>query len=350
MKNILSPLLLAGSLALIPCGGFAQVAKAPAAPPAPGKPAPPAPPPDGLTETIIAATQEAQRAAREAVGQASGFSQRLQNVITRVAAPNGALVIPKNEAEAKSVAATEEDLNIMAHILEKVPASPDRKGRRAMGIPVRAPGNGVPQNIYLDGYGAIFFLNVNYPLSAPPQPAAPAEAKAEPSEWDEARRELYQPPQPTEMKWETDFKGELFGIGGAAEPYDEEKVEALQNGLIGALNNASHIRSLKDHETVTIVVKGRATAGNRVYIRKSAAGNPNGGGGFGGGGGSSSSPRAGTGQSNSGPFTIEQAPTAPPADRGNTLVIRADKESIDAFAKDKLSLDEFRKKVTTFVY
>ena len=74
------------------------------------------------------------------------------------------LVLPK-DGQLKNQADTEEDLNVMAHILEKAAASRDERNARAVGIYYHSLfGASSPmRNLYLEGYGAIFFMSVNYP-------------------------------------------------------------------------------------------------------------------------------------------------------------------------------------------
>jgi len=339
MKNKLRLALTLGLLASPATHGIAQLAKTPPAPEAPpnppapiAEPVPPAPPAaQAFAESAIAVAKEAEKAARDAVNQARAFNYQV-DVSATASPPSGrTLVIPKDSADVKSLADTEEDLNVMAHILDRAAVGPDGKTRRAMGILVRGPFEmqASPRNVYIEGYGAIFFLGVNYPLSPPAAHSEEAEAKAEsPSEWDEARRELYQPPQAGfEFKWPSgsEFKWqELLGPGGG-EPYDADRVEQLKKSLIAELKNATHIRSLKPKENVTVIVTGRNPGADRkVAVRKSIGGHAS----------------AVTGTARPGGSD----------NRGNQMILRADKVDVEAFQNDRLSLDEFRKKVTVLVY
>ncbi len=111
-----------------------------------------------------------------------------------------ALIIPKEAAEPKDLANIEEDLRIMAHILQKAAGGGVGKSHNAMGISIHRQILGrasLPQNLYLEGYGALFFLSVNYPLVEPAVKKTESEAKDQTSsEWEEARRELAQPSGP----------------------------------------------------------------------------------------------------------------------------------------------------------
>jgi hypothetical protein len=245
--------------------------------------------------------------------------------------PEATLVVPKESAEPKELAALEEDLKIMGHILHKAAHGDGEKAGSAMGIMIHERALGAaeaPHNLYLEGYGALFFLEVNYPLIAPSGKRAEAEAKEETSsEWEEARRELFQEPAGTHGFALNFEELNLFG-GPKAEPYDADKVESLKTDVITALKNGSHIRKLRADETLTVVVAGR---GGRVVhglitrnLGKGAAG--------------------GTGGR-----MVTRTVQAGSGGHGGRLIVRAKKADMDAFQKDKLSLEEFRKKVTVIL-
>src|SRR5438477_7624801 len=86
-------------------------------------------------------------------------------------AGNRPLVVRFSNMDAKTQAGLEEDLAVMAHIFNKamddLPDGPPRPVT-AMGIDVFfAPGSSPIRSLYLEGYGALFLLNVNFPLVAP---------------------------------------------------------------------------------------------------------------------------------------------------------------------------------------
>jgi hypothetical protein len=226
------------------------------------------------------------------------------------------LVLPRNVAEAASQSETEEDLNVMSHLLEKAATSREEQNARAHGIWYHSPFSSSPalRNLYLEGYGAIFFLNVNYALTPPPAKADESDAKQErDSEWEDARRELSQP-RGSRSDYLLSTPEPLTPVGSAAPKYDADKVESLQKNLAQALRNAIHIRKLKSDETVTIVVMGRPssaamklTTGNRRRVASTVP--------------------AGT------------------ATTREKLIIRAKRSDIEAFQNEKLSLEDFRKKL-----
>ena len=101
------------------------------------------------------------------------FAERLQNVVR---APDQgadkALVIRSSESDVKEQTQLEEDLAVMTRILEK--AATERSGgqpygAKAMGIDVfYSPAASPLRSLYLEGYGALFMLNVGFPFLPPP--------------------------------------------------------------------------------------------------------------------------------------------------------------------------------------
>lgn len=235
-------------------------------------------------------------------------------------APDRTLVLGKDLSDAKEISKAHEDLEIMAHILAKAAGGGSAKSRNAMGILVHDGLGGDsagPQNLYLEGYGALFFLKVNYPLVAPASKKVEDEPKEETStEWEEARREVEQSTPPGfAFNWP-----QVMSFGSAPEEYDSDKVGTLKSDLIAALKNAAHIGKLKSNETATVVVSGRSSEGeSKSWVR--------------------------TFPDNGGRPTKRIGRRSGEA-HGGTLILQAKKADIDAFQKETLSLDEFRQKVT----
>ncbi len=135
------------------------------------------------------------------------------------------------------------------------------------------------------------------------------------------------------------------GSGAQEAEYDADRVETLKKDLMNALKNGSHIRRLKPDEALTVVVAGRGGKGaTKLTIRQRHTGASGGGiGGMGGmGGGMSGGGLGGMGGGGMMTWTGRAAAES----QGSRLILRARKSDIDAFQKDKLSLDDFCKKVT----
>jgi hypothetical protein len=258
---------------------------------------------------------------------ASDFSIRLANITRARNVPGDGggkpLVIQTSNPDPKEQASLEEDLAVMAHILDKaledVPGTQWRGGGgpRAMGIDVfLGPGSGPARNLYLDGYGALFLVNVYFPL-VPPAVKTEEEKPSGDSTWEEARQELYgggpgaRPPLPP------------------AEEFSQDKVNKLKTTLLETLKNAGNIRGLKPDESVTICVQGGPGAASPRARRVARAGTAGGGGGYGG--------------------AFAFAHSGGPA-QGTIMTIRVKKTDVDAFAKGKVNLDEFQKRARITTY
>jgi hypothetical protein len=237
-----------------------------------------------------------------------------------------AIVVRTSEADEKSADALQEDITVMARILEKN-VEGGKRGQDAfsgwalqgmMGRPVR--------NLYVEGHGVIFMQEAGFPLIAPMRAQEPKEKKEETSSaWEEAKRELYGPGRPGRPIFTFD--------GNKAAPFSEERVEQLRNRTIEALRNATHMKSLKSEDYVTVVLMGpRAADGHTAELEVLDAG----------------------GNEDKPTVRVERrqvvARNVNRSREGSTMTIRARKADIDSFAQDKISLEDFRKKVKVAAY
>jgi hypothetical protein len=269
---------------------------------------------------------------------APAFQQRLQKIVSRSASK--ALIIRSSQMEPKNLANLEEDLSVMARILDKALAEKldddDHRPGRAMGIDVfLTPGAGPIRSLYLEDYGVVFMLNVNFPLLAPPtKPAEEKEKSEADSTWEEAKRELYG----QRGGWDAEV-GNLLRSGfdpGRGREYDEKKVEDLKQAVLEALKNASNLRNLKADDLITVCVFGSGNVGaERAKAVTRARPEPR--------------PAPGLEEERNEVFVWKQHESGGRA-RGTTMTIRVRKSDVDAFAKGKLSLDDFRKKATIATY
>jgi len=281
-------------------------------------------------ELAQAAAPAAPRAVPGAAATpAPALHQRLQAIVNKGrGGPGKALVVRTSDADAKAQANLEEDLAVMSRILDKTVAKKlDDRGNRFMGINVLfAPGSGSIRNLYLEGYGALFLLNVNFALLPPPEKPEPTKEKSEAgSTWEEAKQELYGQSD----AWAQVGKTLKFSMTpGRQQEYDKEKVDDLKESLLEALKNTTNIRNLKADESITVCVFGGVSAAPgkaRIWEIRT----PN-------------APDADEG-------FVTEGDDGPPA-RGTIMTIRVKKSDADAFAKGKLNLDDFRKKASITSY
>src|ERR1044071_1955228 len=260
------------------------------------------------------------------------YRQRLANVVSRGHGSSGrTLVIRSSDTDPKSQAHLEEDLAVMSRIFDKAleeKLSDDHR-HRVMGIDVFIPlGSNPIRGLYLEGYGALFLMSVNFPLLPPPEkPEVTREKSDVDSAWEEAKREINGRPGALAQLDRT-FK---FGTdSGPEQEYDERKVEDVRESLLASLKNATNIRTLKSDEAITVCVLGGASAAPRkarMEVKRAP----------------------GAADEDADTVVAWSRDDAVPA-RGTILTIRVKKSDVDAFAKGRMDLDEFRKKAAITTY
>jgi len=195
------------------------------------------------------------------------------------------LVIPGKPMDPQAIDQAVEDLSIMTRILGKTVTTQELAGDVtgftfatdfALGTPGRTTAGpellfaalGRPKPMYLGGYGALFFMQVDYPLLPPPQASEeqPANSQEDPV-WADARRSVLE------------GEARLYPVhedGETQEPYSRERVEALRTALTTMMKHATNIRALQPAEWVTIVVQGpapTAAAGRSVLTLRASKAN-----------------------------------------------------------------------------
>jgi len=288
-------------------------------------------------------------------------NQRDQNFIatTRMAAvPDSAgevLVIPTTAVAPEQFAQTAEDMRVMLNILREKLSEP----RMIMGALVDygdffSGGRGT-EALYLQGYGAIFVMRVDFPFS----PAAGPKDQNEPGQkepadpvWQKAREKLYAPANVTRY-------GGLRASGGP----QGMSFEQFRDELLRTLKHAANIRNIEPNEWVILTVVGQgqepAEAG-----RAAGRGSYSMGGGWVEGGsystsGSSFGMGGGTSYADSRTYSRGAGLSPGRVDRMRTgaapapttfLTIQAKKFEVDAFAKGTLSFERFQQRVKMFTY
>jgi hypothetical protein len=266
------------------------------------------------------------------------------------------LVVPAEQIKPEELVAITEDMQIMSYILDER----FKETRRIQGVftdfgDFFGRDNRQTEATYIQGYGVLFSMEVNFSFS--PAPSQQPEQGAEPNEqvdstWQRARAEVLQPGTPQ---------------SAAPAPTQEQgrqMVDELKSDLIATLKHAANIRGLQPDQWIilTVIGNGRAFGGMGGMGMMSDMGGGYGGGsystggGYGGGiavggvsggfaGGSFSSGfGGGTRTGGTGGFS------GTPSDAATVLTIRAKKADVDAFAKADLTLDQFRKKVKVLMY
>jgi hypothetical protein len=247
------------------------------------------------------------------------------------------LVIPIDEIKQEDLAAITEDIGIMCRVLEKKLQQEARiePAKRTL-FPFGADTG--TEGIYLEGYGVLLLLNVDFPLIPPPETKKEGPPKEEGDTfWEETKSELHS------TREDGGFAGGgdtmiymMSGSDHPSEEYDPEKVEQLKTTLIKSLKHAANIHCLKPDESVVISVRGCAPA---VVVRETVVEEINGRG----------PDRTSVSTSRRVPhqkvLSVKKDSAAPAV-----LTIRAKKSDIDAFSKGEISVDQFRQKVRIHTY
>ena len=257
---------------------------------------------------------------------------------------NTVLVIPTQEIKTEEILTINEDMNVMSRIFE------EKLNQLRFGAPnmnwafsgghwvsdrygTFFGSSSVGRTMYLQGYGALFLMNVDFPLSAPPEAEKQQEEKPKKENvdevWEQTKQQIYEPQEPVRP-----------GRGAERQEvkYDAEKVENLKTTLIESLKHAANIRILKPDESVILSITGTGTSSNKIV---GIMGLP------------------GTDQTiivqEKGGNKVTQVYTGDlPNDlklsSPTVLVIRAKKTDIDNFAKGGLNLESFRQRVQIISY
>jgi hypothetical protein len=252
------------------------------------------------------------------------------------------LMIPTEQTKTEDLIAINEDMNVMSRIFEKN-LEQDRIATARSGIFIssrRDPygmflggSRGDIQSMYLQDYGALFLLKVDFPLS-PSSEAKEEEKVTEKTEegdpvWRETRQQMFEPENVSRRHQREKQE----------EKYDPQQVENLKTTLIKTLKHATNIRVLKPDESVILTVVGSGGASGTKITAINVAGN---------------NQVVVEQKDASGKRTMRIVNGTALDDIGlsspTVLIIRAKKPEIDAFAKGELDFDKFQSSVQMFSY
>lgn len=218
-------------------------------------------------------------------------------------------VIPSTETKKEDYPGIERDMHIMSHILDQILKKPQMIGGVFTVMDdFFGRDSRVTEVIYLEGYGAIFFMEVSLLLTGSSESPETKDQKQASEHtdaiWKRAELELY---SPRDMRNNRENRSE--------QTYDVEKVEVLKKDLIEGLKHAANIRSLKSDDVVILTVIGRSGEPVRNSRR-----------------------REWTYQGGKWRWAGSSTPSLVPA---ASITIRAKKAVIDAFSKGEMDLDAF---------
>jgi hypothetical protein len=289
--------------------------------------------------------------------RSTGDRSRTRTAVGPVASRK-VLVVPAEEVKTEDLAEIIEDMQVMSHILDER----FKETRRVQGVftdfgDFFGRDNRQTEATYLQGYGVLFSMEVNFTFSPPPKPQVQVTEKdAEPvdSTWQKAKQQIFSP-------------GDTHGSRGSdsTDEYDSQMVEELKRDLITTLKHAANIRGVQPDEWIilTVIGGGRRSGGGGfmmggmgMYGGASYEGTSYGGrggygsgyGGYGYGGGMAGGGVAGgmDGGMIGGMGGFSEMGVSP----ATVLTIRAKKADIDDFAKGDQDFEQFRQKVQIFTY
>lgn len=283
-----------------------------------------------VVDVVQRQTENVLRQKEAALQQAeSTISSRLEDMLLKLregawqdSGGGTILVVPTAEIKPQELVTIAQDLNIMSRVLDKKLYP----GKGSLGLSPWLSASGrykslllgddhATKGIYMQGYGALFLLKVDFLLSPPPpQVQQEKEIKEESVDpvWEQMKRDMYEPEEARRRKADR-----------PEEKYDAERVESLKITLTRALKHAANIRALKPDEIVILTVISGAGQPAATSLVTRVYSSTNG-----------KSSYIATEPRDAGSDSFSHA----------VLTIRAKKSDIDAFAKDDLDFDQFRQR------
>jgi hypothetical protein len=174
-------------------------------------------------------------------------------------------VLPTSGLAGDDLKQAHEDLTVMSRIFGKA-ASKSGKNQREFAF--RFAEQRDLEAMYLEGFGAMFFVSVDWPVADPGKPEV---KKAEPKNendavWEREKRRL---------QGEDDDEGHETDFDGPTGPaYDAGRVSMLKERLAGVYKHASNLRVVKPNEEVVVVVLGPGDSRDRKLRMEGVPGGP----------------------------------------------------------------------------
>jgi hypothetical protein len=175
------------------------------------------------------------------------------------------LVVPDSEVKPEELDAITQDLLVMSHILdERFKGSRTIKGMFTDFGDFFGRDNRSTEAIYMQGYGVVFLMEVNFAFSPPLKPQEQeVEDTAEQVDptWQRAREQIFSPRAPR-----PGMPG-FSGQGPGVLEFDQIKKE-----LIETLKHAANIRNLSPDEWIILTVIGQGRQGGVMYFSNKSSG------------------------------------------------------------------------------
>ena len=167
------------------------------------------------------------------------------------------IIIPATDIESEDLVAITEDLQVMSHIFDERFKEPQEiQGVFVDFGDIFGRDSRSTEAIYLQGYGALFLMEVNFTFSPEPEPQEHEVQETEEyidPDWQRAKRKLFSPQ----------------GFGGndvvPEEQYSEEQIEQIKTELIRTLKHAANIRNIQPDEWIILTVIGQSRQAGGMY-------------------------------------------------------------------------------------
>jgi hypothetical protein len=175
------------------------------------------------------------------------------------------LVIPDSKVEAEDLDAITQDLLVMSHILdERFKGSRTIKGMFTDFGDFFGRDNRSTEAIYMQGYGVVFLMEVNFAFSPPLKPEVQKDeetAEQVDPTWQRAREQIFSPRAPRPGM--PGFSGQGPGL---------VEFDQLKGELIETLKHAANIRNLSPDEWIILTVIGQGRQGGVMYFSNKSSG------------------------------------------------------------------------------
>ena len=168
------------------------------------------------------------------------------------------LVITTKAMSAKTMNTIDEDMRIMGRLLADS-AGPTKSAPWASGIPLVNYAKGAKnRNLYIEGTGALFFINVDFPLSGRTAEENTTEEAPKDTAWERARRKVYGGAANRAAGEDSIFYQYALSNYRRPKAYKPEQVRIFTEKIASSLSSATNFRALTPSDTVWVVVTGPA--------------------------------------------------------------------------------------------
>jgi hypothetical protein len=256
--------------------------------------------PDLASQQPLPAAQIGNASVDSRTGSATEYAPGTNPFGAARTRPAQAFILSFGHTDPRQQEELQEDIGVMSFLLEKnLDRALGNIPTIKLGIPMlaRDASSRPVHGMYLEGYGAIFIVRVNFPLVGAPEPPQPKQEKPADTEWEAARERLY--------GQGADPRAITFARGS---DYSAERVNVMEVELVRSLRNAAHVHVAADEFVVISVEGAREPSGVEVAKGEGAV------------------------------------VTWTGATRPKTfLALRAKKADIDALAAGQIALEDFKK-------